>query len=84
MKTITLNTDNRSIRLVEDSVGVTVNSDHVRIGETRVYGISESNVTLHEGVTNAPEDWSSSKYFFDGSDWTENPDWVDPTADLPE
>lgn len=77
MKTVTLKADNRSILLVEDSVDVTVNADHVAKGEERIYGIFDSNVDLHEGVT-APEDWAASKYFFDGSDWTANPDWVDP------
>lgn len=81
MKTITLKADNRSILLVEDSVYVTVKADHVVKGEESIYGISETNVDLHEGVT-ASEDWAASKYFFDGSDWTLNPDWVDPKKKL--
>lgn len=77
MKTITLKADNRSILLAEDTDVVTVESNHVKRNEERIYGISADTVDLHEGVT-APEDWSSSKYFFDGTAWTQNPDWVDP------
>jgi len=79
MKTITLKKDNRSILLEDDSVTVTVKSDHVARGEERIYGIHSGNVTLHENVSVVPSDWSSSKYFFDGSEWTQNPDWVDPS-----
>jgi len=79
MKTLTLKQDNRSILLVEDSVTVTVKKDHVAKGEERIYGIHSGNVTLHKSVKNAPSDWASSKYFFDGSTWTQNPDWVDPS-----
>jgi hypothetical protein len=35
------------------------------------------NATLHTGVT-APADWQGNRYEFDGSDWTEVADWVDP------
>lgn len=78
MKTITLNNDNRSIMLVDDSVTVAIKKDHVVKGNERVYGLHKDMVTLHENVTNAPDDWASSKYFYDGSTWSENPDWVDP------
>lgn len=80
MKTITLNSDNRSIITAQDTDVVTVESNHVVRNEERIYGIGAATVTLHEGVT-VPEDWSSSKYFFDGSTWTLNPDWVDPEAE---
>lgn len=77
MKTITLKADNRSILIAEDTDVVTVESNHVKRNEERIYGIGADTVDLYEGVT-APEDWSSSKYFFDGTAWTQNPDWVDP------
>lgn len=71
MKTLTLKKDNRSILICEDDVELVIESNHVRKGEERIYGIGADTVTLHEGVT-APEDWMSSKYFFDGTDWTLN------------
>jgi hypothetical protein len=71
MKTVTLNQDNRSILICEDTVELIIQSNHVRMGEERIYGIGADTVTLHEGVT-VPEDWKSSKYFFDGTDWTLN------------
>jgi hypothetical protein len=83
MKTVTLNKDNRSIMLVEDDVTVTLESNHVKKGSERVYGLSKDTVTLYEGVT-APEGWASSKYFFDGTDWTENPEYVELDEALPE
>lgn len=81
MKTITLNSDNRSIILADDAVAVSLETDHVRKGDERIYGLPASDVTLHEGVS-VPADWESSKYMFDGSVWSDNPDWVDPEADL--
>lgn len=77
MKTITLKADSRSILIAEDTDVLTVENNHVKRNEERIYGIGADTVTLHTGVT-APEDWSSSKYFFDGATWTLNPDWVDP------
>jgi len=79
MKTVTLKQDNRSIILEEDSVTVTVKSDHVARGDERIYGIHSGNVKLHSKVKNVPNDWAPSKYFYDGSNWTQNPDWVDPS-----
>ena len=33
---------------------------------------------MHEDVT-APDGWSGNKhFFFDGTNWTNNFDWVDP------
>lgn len=81
MKTITLNSDNRSIILADDAVVVTLESNHVKKGYERIYGLPASDVTLHEGVT-VPADWASSKYLFDGTTWTLNPDWTDPEADV--
>ena len=74
MKTITLKADNRSIMIAEDTDVVTVEANHVKRNEERIYGIFDANVTLHEGVT-APDDWVSSKYFFDGTNWELNPQY---------
>lgn len=84
MKTITFNADNRSIILTDDQAELVVETNHVKNGVQRIYGLTEDKVTLHENVTNVPEDWSPSKYLFDGTNWTENPNWVDPEQILNE
>jgi hypothetical protein len=43
--------------------------------------LNSTTVTVTDNVTNAPDDWTGNKYFFDGTTWTLNPDWVDPTLD---
>lgn len=76
MKTITLNSDNRSILLAEDADSVLLESNYVQRGSERIYGLPSSTVTLHESVT-VPDDWEPSRYLFDGTTWSANPDWVD-------
>jgi len=79
MKVITLNADNRSILIAEDADAVSLEVDHVKRNDDRIYGLPKDKVTLHEGV-DVPADWSPSRYIFDGTSWTQNPDWVDPAA----
>lgn len=76
MKTITLKTNNCSIIILEDTDVVTIESNHVKCNEERIYGIGTDSVDLHEGIT-VPEDWATGKYFFDGIEWTLNTDWID-------
>jgi hypothetical protein len=73
MKTITLISDNRSVLIAQDSDVVTLESNHIRRNDERIYGLPAGEVTLHENVQ-VPEDWMSSRYFFDGSVWTVNAD----------
>lgn len=78
----TLTKENKSIYLFDDNETVVMLEDKVIIGdpEKLIIGDCNSNNTvLHEGVT-APDDWAGHKYFFDGTNWTLNPDWVDPTT----
>lgn len=79
MKTIVLNSDNRSIILCDDTDVVSVESNHVKRNDERIYGIGSDTVTLQQ-ADNAPADWSASKYFFADGSWTLNPDWVDPES----
>jgi len=81
MKTITLNSDNRSVLIAQDTDTVTLEADHVKRNNERIYGLPRDAVTLHEGVT-VPNNWSSSRYFFDGTNWVENQVWVDAHAAL--
>ena len=39
---------------------------------------NNSNTTVYEEVTNVPSDFVGHKYFFDGTTWTANSDYVEP------
>lgn len=78
MKTITK--ENLSVYLFEDTETLAVTVETITVGDPVRFVVADCNSTntvLHEGVT-APVDWVGGKYFFDGTDWTLNPDWVDP------
>lgn len=80
MKTITRNEDNLSIWMFADDKALDVQSDKIIVGDPEELIIGDcnsSNVTVHENVTE-PDDWFGWKYFYDGTTWTLNPDWVDP------
>lgn len=80
MKTITRNEDNISIWMFADNKALDVQSDKIIVGDPEELIIGDcnsSNVTVHENVTE-PDDWYGWKYFYDGTTWTLNPDWVDP------
>jgi len=80
MKTITFNDSNVSVYLFADDKALDVQSDKIIVGDPEELIIADcnsSNVTVHENVTE-PDDWFGWKYFYDGTTWTLNPDWVDP------
>ena len=84
MKTIVETATGLSKYLLDDSMTITVNSDHIVVGNPSQFIIGDlnsSNATITENVTNAPSDWTGNKYTFDGTTWTLNPDWVDPDAE---
>ena len=86
MKTITDTATALSKFLVADDVVITHINDNtqIKVGEPAMYIIGcmdITNATIYEDVTNSPEDWTGNKYFFDGTDWDTNPDWVDPTLE---
>jgi len=82
MKTIVETNDNNlSTFLLDDSVELVVTATEITVGNPAEYIIgvlNSTNSVVYEGVT-APEDWAGGKYFFDGTTWTLNPNWVDPT-----
>ena len=82
MKTIVENTTSLSKYLLNDTEVVVLNEDNIVVGNPPKFIIGDLNastVTVYEGV-NALEDWTGNKYTFDGTDWTLDPDWVDPAA----
>ena len=84
MKTIVETATGLSKYLLEDDVSVTANSDHIVVGDPVkfiVADLNSSTVTITENVTNAPSDWTGNKYTFDGTTWTQDPNWVEPEAE---
>ena len=84
MKTIVETSSGLSKYLLADDVTIISNSDMIHVGDPVEFSIGDLNsttVTITDNVTNAPADWTGNKYFFDGTTWTLNPDWVDPTLD---
>ena len=84
MKTIVETSTGLSKYLLADDVTITATSDNITVGDPAQFIIADLNsttVTVTDNVTNAPEDWTGNKYFFDGTTWTANPDWVDPDAE---
>lgn len=82
MKVLVRNEDNISIYLIDDGATVNFVDDQIHItgdaemGNVVVGDRSSDDTTLYEDVTDAPEDWFGWKYFYDGSAWTLNPDFV--------
>jgi hypothetical protein len=84
MKTIVETSSGLSKYLLADDVTITATADNITVGDPAQFIIGDLNsttVTVTDNVTNAPDDWSGNKYTFDGTTWTLNPDWVDPTLD---
>jgi|TARA_Y100000015_G_C2349712_1_gene69990 hypothetical protein len=84
MKTIVETSSNLSKYLLADDVDITATATEITVGDPAQFIIADLNsttVTITDNVTNAPEDWTGNKYFFDGTTWTANPDWVDPDAE---
>ena len=84
MKTIVETSSGLSKYLLADDVTITATADNITVGDPAQFIIGDLNsttVTVTDNVTNAPEDWTGNKYTFDGTTWTLNPDWVDPTLD---
>lgn len=83
MKTIVETATGLSKYLLADDVTIVSNADNIVVGDPAQFIIGDLNsttVTITENVTNSPADWSGNKYFFDGTTWTLNPDWVDPAT----
>lgn len=84
MKTLTK--ENVSIYLFDDSKILTITADNIIVGNPAEFIIDDcdsGSTVLHESVA-APDDWVGHKYNFDGTAWTQNPDWVDPVPAVDE
>ena len=84
MKTIVETSTKLSKYLLADDVTITATSDSITVGDPAQFIIADlnsDNTTITENVTNAPSDWMGNKYKLDGTTWSANPDWVDPSED---
>lgn len=84
MKTIVETSTKLCKYLLADDVTITATADSITVGDPAQFIIADlnsSNATITENVTNAPEDWVGNKYKLDGTTWSANPDWVDPSED---
>ena len=84
MKTIVETSTNLSKYLLEDDVSVTATLENITVGDPPQFIIGDLNsstATTTEVLTNAPDDWVGNKYFFDGTSWTDNLNWVDPNQE---
>jgi len=82
MKTIIENLNNLSKYLLDDITVITLAPDNIIIGNPAQFIIGDmnsGNATVYNNIINPPTDWTGDKYFFDGTTWTQNPDWVSPT-----
>lgn len=85
MKTITRIPGNVSLYLIEDDQPVTIEADHVSIGEPVWLIVGDCNTDNCKllPVNTAPADWTGGKYCFDGVAWSANPDYKEPQDILP-
>ncbi len=84
MKTILETSTKLSKYLLADDVVITATANDITVGDPAQFIIADlnsGNTTIVENVTNAPEDWMGNKYKLDGTTWSANPDWVDPTEE---
>ena len=82
MKTIVQKSTGLSKYLLDDDIVVEAKPDIIVIGYPQQFFIADLNkytTIIYEGVT-APSDWIGDKYTFDGTDWTLNPNWVEPSV----
>ena len=78
MKTIVENSTSLSKYIFANDDSVTISSDNIVTPNFIIADLNSGNSSMIENVT-PPENWSGDRYTFDGSTWTANPDWVDPT-----
>lgn len=84
MKTIVETSTSLSKYLLDDDVTITATATEITVGDPAQFIIGDLNTgnsTIIENVTDAPADWTGNKYTYDGTTWTQNPDWVDPEAE---
>jgi hypothetical protein len=78
MQTITFNDNNISAYIFGDNHNLVATPTEITCPHFIIGDMNSGNATIHTGVT-PPEDWKGGNYLFDGTDWTLNPNWIEPT-----
>ena len=81
MKTIVETATRLSKYLLDDSVTITKAPDHIVVGDPMefvIWDLNSTNATIYKNLDNTRSDWTGNKYTFDGTTWTQSPDWVEP------
>tara|TARA_R110002126_G_scaffold239981_1_gene383253 strand:- start:113 stop:427 length:315 start_codon:yes stop_codon:yes gene_type:complete len=82
MKTLIDTTKNLSIFVFEDDVVIEEENGILKINDNGdVFFLGDKNfqnTAIYTDVT-VPQDWRACLYFYDGSLWSKNNDWVDPS-----
>lgn len=73
MKTLTK--DSLSLYLFGDDEVITMLADSVVTPQATICDCNSSNSILHTNAT-APEGWAGTKFSFDGTTWSRNPDFM--------
>lgn len=83
MKTIVENSTNHSIFIFEDSDDIIMEDTRIVAPNFIIACNNKNDSVLYENVT-VPDDWFGRKYFFDGTDWTLDPNFKSPEEYLAE
>lgn len=85
MKTLCSNKTMVSLYSFEDTQTVIQTINNTIVGDPVEWLIGDcnsENSIVYENVT-LPDDWKPSKYLFDGTTWTKNPDYNEPPVASP-
>lgn len=90
MKVIVRKNTGESLHSIPDHVSVVLQSDMTRVGnpdrpmfnghDYYICDCTTENAELHENVQ-LPDGWLPHKFMFDGTTWTVDANWVDPTPE---
>jgi hypothetical protein len=75
--------NNVAIYKFADDKHIGLEADKIVVGNPEELIIADcniSNTTVYTGVTDTPDDWAGNKYLYDGTTWTNNPNWRDPAT----
>lgn len=81
MKTLVKLPTNESLYLIANETYIYADDNKTIIGNPLEYSIldcNNKNTIVYTNVT-PPEDWVGCKYFYDGTTWTVNPDYIQIT-----
>ena len=80
MKAIVETGTNLSKYIFDEATELSVTINRIVTPHFIIGDLNSSNSVVHNNVT-PPEDWVGNKYTFDGTTWTQNPDWVEPESE---